>query len=235
MKAYVINLLDRTDRWHSVLLQSSKLNMEVIRIEAKSGKDFQGEADELVLPSIRAIWESHKIALHRFLQTEEDQALILEDDFHLSKNFSRKIESIESEKSYDFIQLGFLKINTKESLEILYSNFYDFFLKLIEKITKKYGRLFPKISQKVFIGRQNNVSWGYVIDDVRSGAQAYVVSRRFAEAMLRVNDPVFLSTDLLYISFSQMRTLRMARLRKSIVGQNKMKSSVQSRFLMKAD
>jgi hypothetical protein len=51
--------------------------------------------------------------------------------------------------------------------------------------------------------------------------------------MLEANDPIFFSTDQLFMSLGDMRIFKMARLNKSLAGQkNDLGSDILSRYVM---
>lgn len=212
-------------------MQDLGSDLEIIRVEANSYEDLLPAQFEFVTSAVAAIWQSHKNALEKFLSTEDNFALILEDDFLIKKNFVEEFLRIKNLKNFDFVQVGFLTINKKELFEIKYSNCFDFILKTLSKFTVIFPNFSKRFSEKFFLLRQIGKPFHLVLDDVRPGAHAYIVSRHFASKVISLNDPTFLSADLFYMSLAQMRTFDMARLRKSIVEQSGSASSIKSRFL----
>ena len=116
MKAYVINLTSRTDRWDSVEKQGEALGMSLIRVDAVSKDETLSEP--FVTSAVAAAWYSHRKAMNMFLASGDEYALILEDDFLLRtrwKNFDfSKYESL----NIDFFQIGYLITTPVDRLEM---------------------------------------------------------------------------------------------------------------------
>lgn len=225
LSVFVINLDERVDRWENVLYQQSR--HDFLRITRISGIKAQRTPNLLTSPAVAACWESHCKVLQEFLNSDKDFALVLEDDFSINLvNIRARInEAIDS--GLDFIQIGFLNTTLKESIYVKVENFYDSLIRL-------YG-FFEKIltakpsSKKALVRERANLTWRFVMCDIRPGAHAYIVNRQAAKYLLQVNKPIFLSTDDLYMSLGPMRYIRMARLRKSCIGQINTKSSINPR------
>lgn len=228
MKVYVINLDSRKDRWQSVVKQSHLLGSQIIRVRAQDTSNQNGEENPYLSDGVFAIWRSHQLALHEFLLTSESHCLIMEDDFLLTKKYSSaKIESFAAGE-FDFIQLGFLKFGILDRLNLLAKNASDVFFKFLHKISL----ILPgtNFNSRLFISSQGGIMINLVVANIRPGAHAYLVSRKMAEALLEINSPPFLSTDLLYMALGEMRCFKMVRTRRSLVRQSNSKSSVMDRF-----
>jgi GR25 family glycosyltransferase involved in LPS biosynthesis len=228
MIVYIINLDSRQDRWQSVIHQAQLLNFQFVRISAVDSSPSKTDSNPYLADGVFAIWKSHQRALNQFLATSDSHCMILEDDFLLAKGYSlNKIcEYIESD--FDFIQIGFLKFGVLDRLDLSTKNASDFFFKFLHKISL----IIPgaNFNSRLFISSQRGIKINLVLANIRPGAHAYVVSRRMAEALLEINSPPFLSTDLLYMALGEMRSFRMVRTRRSLVRQSNSKSSVIDRF-----
>jgi GR25 family glycosyltransferase involved in LPS biosynthesis len=230
MRAYVINLNDRGDRWNSVLSQQDLLGLEIVRVEAVSKLQITASEEPFVAPGVSATWKSHQKAMQIFLDSDEEFGLIMEDGFLIKRNFNRHFARIRKYDDFDFIQLGILKPSSTSGIALLTSNARDIFLKIVCKITvSKYLQHNPTLN-RVLIHEQQGVPFFLVCSDVRAGGQAYLVSRNFATAAQKMNQPAFLSSDGVYMSIGGMRSFRMFRLRKSLVKQTNSPTSVESRF-----
>jgi hypothetical protein len=88
-----------------------------------------------------------------------------------------------------------------------------------------------RFGNRLLVKEQSGLGWNIVPNNVRAGGQAYVVSRRFAEASQHMNAPAFISTDGMYMALGDVRSFRMFRFRKSIIDQTNSVTSVQQRYL----
>ena len=228
MKAYVINLKSRTDRWKSVEKQSQSLGIPVIRVDAVSKDEVL--AEPFVTPAVAAAWFSHKKAMSLFLGTQDEYALILEDDFVLQNRWSKFDFSKYQSLDIDFLQIGYLVTTPLDLLELKIKATADLILKFLTWIS--HARVFGKayLRKKVLIREQLNLPLHLVASDIRPGAHAYIVSRKFAVAMQQINSPVILSTDALYIALGWMRSFKFVRFRKSAVSQSDSVTSIDDRF-----
>lgn len=229
VKAYVINLDSRPDRWADVIAQQSLLGLEIHRVSAVTNDTVV--ASPYVTPVIAATWQSHQKALQAFLKTSDEYALIMEDDFMLSKRWRKNRLNVGASLSADFLQVGFLITNSFDRVQLILSDALDCYLKMLRKLALTSEFLGSRLRQKLLIREQVGVPFTIVCNDIRAGAHAYVVSRNFAEAALRINSPEFLSTDAVYISVGWMRSFKVLRFRRSLIGQSNSESSINERFL----
>ena len=136
MKAYVINLDSRSDRWADVMAQQSILGLEIHRVPAVSIESVL--ASPYVTPVISATWQSHQKAMRAFLNTSEEYALIMEDDFVLSRRWGKDRLQVGTNIGADFLQVGFLITNAFDRLQIILSGTFDGFLKMLRNLTNLY-------------------------------------------------------------------------------------------------
>lgn len=229
MKAYVINLDSRSDRWAEVIAQQSQLGLEIQRVPAVSIGSVV--VSPFVTPVIAATWQSHQKALKAFLDTPDEYALIMEDDFVLSRSWRKDRLKVGTSLNADFLQVGFLITNSFDRVQFILSGTLDCFLKMLRNLAFMSGFLGIKLGQKLLIREQVGIPLTIVCNDIRAGAHAYIVSRNFAEAALRINSPEFLSADAVYISMGWMRSFKVLRFRRSLIGQSNSESSIIDRFL----
>lgn len=229
MKAFVINLESRDDRWHEVLSQESLLGFQIERVKAVTTKDVTGL--EFVTAPVHATWLSHQKAMNRFLESGEEYGLILEDDFALRNNWVRFNLDEYKSLDFDFLQIGFLITTPLDFLELSIKSSFDFFLKVLQRITSLNILSSSTFANRFLLEEQRNVPFHLVCNDIRPGAHAYIVSRDFASAAQKFNLPVILSADALYIALGWMRSFKFLRTRRSYVSQSNSETSITERFL----
>jgi|694.fasta_scaffold10592_10 GR25 family glycosyltransferase involved in LPS biosynthesis len=221
---FVINLNDRVDRWQHSLTQLEKLGWNAHRVQA-----IESPADSKFFtnPAVASCWLSHKKALSEFLLTESTHALILEDDFEVRVALNETDFQCLMKSDLDFIQIGFLYTTLLERIYIKFENFYDLTVRtygFFERILWNKG-----VSEKLLVRERLSLPYDFVFADIRPGAHCYFLNRKAAAYLISVNDPIFLSTDDLYMSLGKMKYVRMARLRKSKVSQTNSQSSINPR------
>lgn len=231
MKAYVINLSSRSDRWESVLQQRENLGIEVVRVEAVTTSGLDSSVERYVAPGVSATWASHKLAMRIFLESGEKFGLIMEDDFFLTKHWSDFDHSLPEQYSIDFLQLGFLRTSTLDLSRYILDEIWDLMLKSLSYFRK--FSLAAKLSffQRRLILEQEGIPFALIPNNIRAGGQGYIVSRKFALASSEMNTPAFNSTDGFYISLGDVRTFRMYRMRRNIIRQTDSLTSVDKRYL----
>jgi len=231
MKVYLINLDERTDRLSRASKQLNEAGCEFERVSAiKPSKDFE-RLFPYVTPGVAAIWLSHMECMERFLKTKQEYALILEDDFLLPKSLQSLEKILPPEFSFDFFQVGFLITNLVDRFDFSISNSFDLLLKFLSKVSRLSIKPFGQLRSRFLVKDQVGTSFQIVRHDVRPGAHAYIVSRSFAQDLVRMNNPLLFSTDAFYISLAKMRGFTMLRFRKSRIGQDGSTSSIGSRFV----
>jgi len=228
---YVINLEQRTDRWVSVINESLKNNLELTRVDAVVAGSMDTSECVYMPPGVVATWKSHQAAFREFLSTSDPFCLILEDDFVIPK-MTRKLSMAlkEGYKTFDFIQVGFLITSRFEYFDFKFQNLFDIFKKILA-----FG-FFPInkrkfLASRLSISEQKSVPLELVMNDIRAGGHGYIISRRFAEAGLEMNEPVFFSTDGVFMALGKSRSFKMARFRKSLIDQTNSPTSVSQRFI----
>ena len=227
MKVFVINLDERIDRWLSLESEIEKLGLDVISISAVSFRDLDQADFSFVSKEVAACFLSHIKALEAFLESGDSHGLIVEDDFFVENRIPHMFSSLLM--NLNFLQVGYLKTSLIERLNIRYQNFFNIYLGLLLRAGVKLK--FPKaLMNKYLLLERRGVSLGVALNDVRPGAHAYIVDRKFATYCRQINIPIALSTDALFIAISQMRTVRVGRTRKSYFGQTKSPTSIAQRF-----
>jgi len=226
----VINLKHRTDRWSEAISQASSLMLPIIRVDAVSISNLSPE-DVFVAPGVAATWKSHQFAMATFLASGEEYALILEDDFLVTRKWNHNLLSIALDTCPDFFQIGYLITDPMDRIDLFFKNWFDSVLKIIYKLCGYSGGIRRKFGSRLLITEQKGLGHGVVPNDIRAGGQAYIVSRRFALAAQTMNSPAFTSADGMFMTLGDVRTFRMFRFRHSIINQTDSVSSVEQRFL----
>lgn len=230
MKAYVINLDSRIDRWNSVNAQSTKLNLEVVRISAIDQYSLPIEALDFSPMGVVATWFSHQKACSEFLKSGDDYGLIMEDDFVLERAYELPGQELLKNVRLDFLQMGYLRVTPWESIDVSAYNIRNRTLRLIRYLIG-FLDLDLKYKNRKLIVELSGTPKNWVAADIRPGGQAYLVSRKFAAAVQNLNLPTCMSTDGFYEALGKSRSFNMFRLQKSIVGQSNSPSSVAERFI----
>jgi GR25 family glycosyltransferase involved in LPS biosynthesis len=229
--AYVINLNSRPDRWSQVQNQTQGLDLNLIRVQAIDMHENKLSEEIYVPTGVSATWRSHQLAMLKFyMESSDSHALILEDDFLLPSDLKKLYKLLRNSSNFDFLQLGYLINHPFERLDLLIKNLQDYLLKALAWLAPKSRGLQSVLGSRLLIKEQYKVAHNLVLNDIRAGGQAYIVSRQFALASQQMNRPVFLSADGMFMSLGETRTFRMARSRKNLITQSNSPSSVLSRF-----
>jgi GR25 family glycosyltransferase involved in LPS biosynthesis len=228
MKAYVINLDIRADRWDSVVKQWENRNEALIRVSAVESNSISESQSKYLPPQVVANWMSQRKVFSDFLSTNDSYAIILEDDFVLGDTDLNRYFEIMKNSKLDFLQLGYLYNSLLDFIWIKAINLRDVLLKSLSFFAFK---LDSPLSAKLLLKEQKQVNFQIVLNHAGAGSHAYIVSRKFAEEMLVINTPVFLAADGLFIAISNLRFLKMGRLRSNRVKQSNSPSSITKRFV----
>lgn len=232
MKTYLINLANRTDRLESSRIQLSKVDSAFVRIEAVFISPNANEASTLVTNGVKGCWESHRKCFVEFLKTEEEFALICEDDLEITR-----LEAFYQAMNWgisnqvDLIQLGFLVQGIRNRVTYSIDALEQLAFKAIYKLSKISNTKFSSFNNKLRVRRYGLTSFKYVPDSFLPGTHCYIISRRMAQSVLSLNSPQFLSADDFFIALSKMRSFDMYRIRKSAVKQNNSVASIDDRFI----
>ena len=205
-------------------MQARILHIKVKRVDAVSSDDLSSQSKFIPRLPIAATWLSHLAAMKEFLDSDLEYGLILEDDFHVSRGNYLKFREILVNSGFDFLQLGWVYPHYLDYLTAKVLNFQDLFFKFVVKA--RLGIFLPKFRGMVSVQEQENIETSFVLNDIRAGAHAYLVSRRFAETCLTINNPIFLSADGVFMALGTSRNFRMARTRRNLFLQSGSPSSI---------
>lgn len=225
----IVNLESEVSRRLQCSKQLQDLKHEFI--SAIDGRGLPKEAGQLVTPPVEAIWLSHLKALNSFLNSEYEYCLVLEDDFDLvSTEELRRNLRLVTKYQFDLVQLGWL--NTGYDVQIFknFEGFTYFAFRALNYLARFNSKIRQLVEGKLRPARASEVPSFAIPDSFLPGAHAYMVSRSFAKAVVKLNSPTFLAADDFYMAIVKMRAFNTFRLRKSIVGQKGLSTIGSNRF-----
>ncbi len=229
MQLYVINLATEKERWESSKKEAARLGLKMRRIDAVNAKLLAKPA--YVSPGVAAAWNSHINAMRLFLQSDAQYVLIAEDDFHVEND--KKFQTILENQLFlnmDLVQLGFLKPGIDTHIKVLIANFDQTIFHILGKISLTRPFSGCRFGNRMRVKDSHSIPHGFVSDDCQPGAHCYIVSRNFANEIIQMNEPQFLSIDDFYCALSKMRTFKMIRLKRSVVVQKPLQAWQGARF-----
>ena len=199
---FVINMDKDLDRWASVQDQAREYDLMLQRVNAVEAKDVLRDELQFVTAGVRAVWKSHMKCMELLLQTKFSHSIIAEDDFHIETS-EALFSTLQSQDilSYDVIQLGWVTPGLDNRLKRKYSDFEHAIFRILYKLLL---RTKPKSKNLLRLRVRNSgqAPKGFIPDDFQPGGHFYLVSREFAKAILKFNEPQFLATDDLYIALA---------------------------------
>lgn len=224
VSAYLINLESEKSR-REISLESWPFSE--IQLKVVPAIDQANLNPAFVTPGVAAIWESHKKAMIEFLNSEEEYAIILEDDFQFT-NVKAFKEAMGNALKYrvDFLQFGFLITG----LDVLLAKFHK---NCEYRVFRIAGLLLKAIGinpSRLRIVEATNFPKSLIPFQVLPGAHAYLISKRLAKAVVGSTKEQFLAADNFFMSLAPMRTFKLTRARHSTIGQRKVPSTVNTRF-----
>lgn len=226
---YVINLDRDVDRWNSVLKESSHSFLKTLRVKAIDAHDLPSQ--DFVAPGVHAAWLSHLKAMHVFLESGLDFAIIAEDDFHIKRPFDllSHIKTL-SNLDWDMVQFGFLRPGIDTRIKIQIAHVESILFKFLGILSRIPGFTRRKFFSRMRVRQSLTTPRGFIIDDCQPGAHFYLVTRSFCQSISTLNDPQFLSIDDFYTALSRMRTFRMLRVKRNLVTQKPFSAWAGPRF-----
>lgn len=229
--AFLINLDRRPDRWDEFTEKSSALEIPIERFSAVDGQDLA--KSELRSPtSIAACWMSHQEVAKKFLESDAEYCLVLEDDLDLTQESSHALNEIWKKdfQNIDLLQVGFCVHRNQLANRVNYS--------IQVALGKNLLRL--RLLQIPFVQRMLVTLYGYQLVNLQQinapvavrtfelGTHAYFISRRFALAMIAFNNPVYLPADIAMMELSRIEKCNSFRLIASLIGQSNSPTSINN-------
>jgi GR25 family glycosyltransferase involved in LPS biosynthesis len=229
LQILVINLESEVSRRLQCSNQLQDLKHEFV--SAIDGRGMPRISGQLVTAPVEAIWLSHLKALNTFLNSEYEHCLILEDDFDIaSLKDLRKILQLVENCQFDLVQLGWLSTGFDVWLLKNYEGFTYFAFRALNFLSRFNSKIRQLVDGKLRPERASEVPSFAIPDSFLPGAHAYMVSRNFAKAVVRLNSPTFLAADDFYMAIVKMRAFNTFRLRKSVVSQKGLSTIGSNRF-----
>ena len=231
LKVLVINLESAVDRFQTISKHLSSLEIDYEIVLATRPSEFTLQEDYGITSTAVAVWQSH-VACFKIISDSNIPHLVLEDDAELRVSKEEILEFCRDmeENELDMIQIGFLSLNIIDRTSIITRNIYNWFIR-----NSLFARVFESIGFKE-VSRAKEQNWRlrlpakYIVNDIKYGAHAYLISPKLSRVFLKLNSPTFLSTDDFFVSLSKMKSFRLARLKTSLVKQNGSTSSFVKRF-----
>ena len=227
---FLINLESRPDRLVRANIEASKISAKVTQIVAVDGLAHTERSSGLLTNTQQACFDSHRLAYQHFLLSNASHALILEDD--LLVKFPEKLLRTFYHKNvteFDLIQFGFLRMGLRHRIDLFLVFVENFTFKFISKVGKFLPFENSRFSNRLRIRRQLVGMSEFIQGDIRSGAHCYLISRRLAEFILRINPPYYLPIDSFLGTLQYTDSFRVTRSRKNLVRQSNSPSSIKGK------
>jgi len=202
----VINLVRRPDRLIQISAELERAGLSFEIQVAVDGK-LENSHSEFLSGGQVGCWKSHLNAMRKVCETKSQFSLIIEDDAVLGPEVNGKylseILELMERNQLDILQLGFIEHLYTVSIR---PGVLEFLIALLK------GR-----------GTKDSSGTRIVLGDFRWGTHAYIINRRFAQAISDViNEPPLIPFDAWLGLMAQSQTdrkMRIARLAKSVVSQ----------------
>ena len=210
VKARVINLDRRADRWHKISKHFRALPVEsILRVSAVDAMSNIDLDDRAVSRGAVACWLSHQVCFHAQVTNSEPWSIVLEDDadFHvpLTTKMIQDLIHISEVNKIDVLQIGWI--------EGLYRPWTPRWI-LDELLARRSRR---------HRGKAGYLGSALVFGEFRAGSHAYLLSKNGAIKLIGSNIPVMLGADAYLSALAQNHfgesELTFARLGVSLVGQ----------------
>lgn len=229
MKIFLINLESRKDRLEDSKVHLDKLQRDYVPVVAVDSKNIS-DVEGLVTAGVEACWESHKKCFQLLVASDEDYAVIFEDDIEIqnAKEINLVIGKAVDLK-VDLLQLGFLTPGLQAKL----LNSYFLFESTIFRSVGSLASLIPfgkGLTSRLRVKTYSAAPKKFLPDLFFPGTHAYLISKEMAREVLKLNLPQFLSADDFFTALARMRSFRMFRSRSSLATQSKSLPSIVSRF-----
>lgn len=229
IQSYIINLTSRPDRKKHAIDQVSKFQLNSIFLEAVSVEELGPKNLGFLSPPAFACWQSHIKAFESFLKTEDLRVAVFEDDFRI-KDFNTLESLIQRIDLADIgiVQIGFLANNYREKIDIVLKNFEFVFFSLISRMCAHNSFFRVRFGNRLRVQRASGVPFGFVPDDLRAGAHAYIISRPAATRIVAdFKEQKALTADGFLIASNWTKPFRTLRVHRSFVGQIDSPSSIR--------
>jgi GR25 family glycosyltransferase involved in LPS biosynthesis len=219
MKSYVISLPNREDRRRNFFSSRYIKKLGPIIIDAVSTSDeFDSTHPNR---AVAACWMSHLKVAQEFLKTDEEFALIFEDDAELNEDGFSLINGLRDQDlvNIDCLQIGFNIFRGRITGRrwVVANRFYAKILLFKKSLISFRRELNPTntLSGQLFISRS-----------FETGTHCYLMSRKLARLMMSYNVPVVVPADVALGELALVTNLNFYRATTSLCNQNTSPSSI---------
>jgi len=229
--ARLINLDRRPDRWDEFVGKSKELELPILRFPAVDGLEIL-KSELRLPPSVAACWMSHQAVAREFLETGADYCLILEDDIDLNHKSIAGLKDLWGKglQNIDLLQIGFCVSHNRLANRVVHSTQYRI-VDLLHQFRLLKFTTFRRILKSVY-GYEflilNQINQPVAVMTFELGTHAYIMSSKFAHAILSFNFPVYLPADLAMMELTKTHKYRVLRLNKSLINQSDSPSSISN-------
>lgn len=226
---YIINLASRPDRKNHAFDQISKFQLNSSFLQAVSVEELGPKNLGFLTPPAMACWQSHIKVFESFLKTNEPYVAVFEDDFRIKdlNTLDRLIRRVDL-GYFEIVQTGFLANNYRERIDIALKNLEFVVFFLLARLCVRNPFLRARFGDRLRVQRASGVPLGFVPDDLRAGAHAYIISRSAAIRIIAdFKEQNVLTTDGFLIASNWTKPFRTLRVHKSFVSQIDSPSSIR--------
>ena len=229
--AHLINLDRRPDRWLEFVGKSKELELPISRFSAVDGLEIS-KSELRLPPSVAACWMSHQAVAREFLETGADYCLVLEDDIDLNHKSIAGLKELweKSLQNIDLLQIGFCVSHDRLSNRVVHSIQYRI-VELLHQSRLLKLATFRRILKSVYgyeFFTLNQLNQPVAVLTFELGTHAYIMSSKFAHAILSFNFPVYLPADLAMMELTKTHNYKVFRLNKSLINQSDSPSSISN-------
>jgi GR25 family glycosyltransferase involved in LPS biosynthesis len=224
----LINLDSRPDRLKDSFFEANRAQVNFSRISAVDYQSKELPTNLFLSGPALACLHSHLKCYEMLLESTCSHALILEDDFKVlaTRKLAKALDS-KTWVGFDLIQFGFLYMDIWHRADIWLKQLKDVFFNSIICVSGQSSWLGNLVNERFEIRKRLDVPKGYIIDDLRSGSHGYLISRRLAEQIIRMQDSIYLPIDGFLGTLQYTNKYKLIRTRKSLLGQRKSPSDIK--------
>lgn len=229
--AFLINLDRRPDRWLEFNEKSLSLEIPIERFSAVDGQDLS-KSELRTPPSVTACWMSHQDVAQKFLESDAEFCLILEDDLALTKDSISALNQLwhQNFQDLDLLQIGFCVSQNQLSNRVVYSR-QCHTVNILRQVKLLSAPLTQRLLKKIYgykISYSEKLNLSVAANTFELGTHAYLISRRFAEMIVSFNRPVYLPADLAMMEIVETGQFQSFRLICSLINQSESPSSISN-------
>ena len=214
IQAYVINLRSRADRRIEFERKHRHLRLDFQYIEAVDGASLDTTA-HFSPPNVAACWLSHQKVAELLLASDDEFALVLEDDAILD---FRIMDLVNRESELSAVKLDLFQVGYNIQANRVASGHKDSSLRtrlmllcLMDRIIERIPIIHSNFCKTHNIHTILNLPHPCVLGLFETGTHAYIISRNLARIIVRFNNPVLLPADIALCEIAKLENVNMAR------------------------